>query len=192
MKFNCKVVLGSSSPRRKDFFKAMGVDVEIRTKEVKEDYPKELTKGHITYYLARLKAQPLLNTLTEDEVLITSDTIVWFENRALGKPTDYNQAVEMLEQLSGNWHEVYTSVCFSSKEKQELVNAITRVKFNDISREDIQYYIDEYQPFDKAGAYGIQEWIGLIAVEKIEGSYNNVVGLPTALVYKTLTKFCNS
>jgi len=192
MDLNCKVVLGSSSPRRKNFFKDMGIDVEIRTQEVAEEYPNHLVKEEITDYLAILKAEPLKKGLSDDEVLITSDTIVWFENKALGKPSDYNHAVEILELLSGNWHEVYTSVCFTSSQKQVVVNAITKVKFNNISREDIEYYINEYQPYDKAGAYGIQEWIGLIAVEKIEGSFNNVVGLPTALVYQTLTKFCNS
>ncbi len=170
----------------------MGIDVEIRTQEVAEEYPSYLVKEEITDYLSILKAEPLKKGLATDEVLITSDTIVWFKNKALGKPNDKIQALEMLEELSGNWHEVYTSVCFTSTQKQVVVNAITKVKFNVISKKDIEYYIELYQPFDKAGSYGIQEWIGLIAVEKIEGSYNNVVGLPTALVYQTLTKFCNS
>lgn len=170
----------------------MGIDVEIRSKEVDELYPDQLKREEITNYLAQLKATPLLNSLSDNEVLITSDTIVWFNNRALGKPKDASEATAILTELSGHWHEVYTSVCFTSTNKQEVVHAVTRVKFNDICKEDINYYVSQFKPFDKAGSYGIQEWIGLIAVEQIEGSYNNVVGLPTALVYKTLTKFCNS
>lgn len=191
MNFNCKIVLGSSSPRRQQFFEDMGIEVVIRTKEIDEQYPDDLKKDAITNYLAKLKASPLVNTLSDDEVLITSDTIVWFNDSPLGKPISENHARKMLESLSGNWHEVYTSVCFSSLEKQEVVSAVTHVKFDKISKDDIDYYITNYKPFDKAGSYGIQEWIGLVAVEQIKGSYNNVVGLPTALVYKTLTKFCN-
>lgn len=191
MLLNCQVVLGSSSPRRKKFFEEMGIDVVIKTKEIEEHYPDHLQRAEITDYLAKLKASPLSPSLLPHQVLITSDTLVWFDQTAMGKPKDTLEAHQMLSKLSGNWHEVYTSVCFTSTLKQEVVHALTHVKFNEIDPLDIEYYISTYQPFDKAGSYGIQEWIGLIGVEQIKGSYNNVVGLPTALVYKTLTKFCN-
>lgn len=192
MNLNCHIILGSSSPRRKQFFEEMNIPVEIRTHEIDESYPTELIKGDITEFIAIKKAAPLLPTLQKNELLITSDTLVWFKDRPLGKPINEADAFEMLVSMSGQWHQVYTSVCFSTSQEQIVESACTEVKFADLSLEDIQHYIAIYRPFDKAGAYGIQEWIGLIGIEQIKGSYTNVVGLPTALVYKTLTKLCHS
>jgi septum formation protein len=192
MNFTCKIVLGSSSPRRKQFFQEMNIPIEIRIQEVDESYPKKLQEGDITEFIAIKKAKPLLDTLNKNEVLITSDTLVSFLGEPLGKPSNNEEAFEMLLRMSGKWHRVYTSVCFSTTKEQIVETVCTDVKFMDLSLKDIQYYVDNFTPLDKAGAYGIQEWIGLVGIEQIKGSYTNVVGLPTAVVYKTLTKLCKS
>lgn len=183
-----KIILASGSPRRQQFFRDLDLDFEIRLKEVEEIYPDHLKAEEITNFLAQLKAEALKNELQPKELLITSDTIVWFENKALGKPKDYEDALQMLRQMADNTHEVITSVCFTSDSFSETVFEVTKVTFSAISDEGIRYYLDNYQPFDKAGAYGIQDWIGLTAISNIEGSYTNVVGLPTEKVYNYLTK----
>ncbi|OMP29911.1 Maf-like protein [Mangrovimonas sp. DI 80] len=180
------IVLASGSPRRQQFFKDLGLDFEIILKPVKEEYPLRLRHYEISDYLAQLKAIPFKEDLKDNTILITSDTIVWHNDEALGKPKDKQEAFEMLSSMSGQTHEVITSVCFTTPTVQKTVNAITKVTFKELSEEEIRYYINTCQPFDKAGAYGIQEWIGQIGITKIEGSYFNVVGLPTHLVYKTL------
>lgn len=182
------IILASGSPRRHQFFRELDIDFEIRLRPVKEAYPSELIGKEITDYLAELKAAAFEGTLKTGDILITSDTIVWHEGKALEKPKDPAQALEMIQSLCGKTHEVITSVCFKTPEEIRTVNATTRVTFSDLEKDEIVHYIDEYRPFDKAGAYGIQEWIGLIGVEHIEGSYFNVVGLPTHLVYQTLLK----
>ncbi len=181
--------MASGSPRRQQFLKELDIDFEIRLKEVKEIYPEHLQGSKITDFLAELKASALLDTLSENEILITSDTIVWHEGRALGKPNDKQDAFEMLKSLSGKTHEVITSVCIQNTAKSETFNETTKVTFNKLSDTEIEYYLDNYRPYDKAGAYGIQEWIGLIAIAKIEGSYVNVVGMPVDKVYQHLIKF---
>lgn len=183
------IILASGSPRRQQFLKELDIDFEIRLKEVKEIYPEHLQGSKITDFLAELKASALLDTLSENEILITSDTIVWHEGRALGKPNDKQDAFEMLKSLSGKTHEVITSVCIQNTAKSETFNETTKVTFNKLSDTEIEYYLDNYRPYDKAGAYGIQEWIGLIAIAKIEGSYVNVVGMPVDKVYQHLIKF---
>lgn len=180
------IVLASASPRRQEFFRDLGLDFEIRLKPVIEDYPDHLQAAEIPVYLAELKAAALKSTLNSKELLITSDTVVWHNNEALAKPADPQQAMAMLQRLSGGWHDVITAVCFTMTTGQRMVHHCTRVKFKELTNEEIGYYIDHYQPFDKAGGYGIQEWIGLIGIEEIRGSYFNVMGLPTHLVYKTL------
>lgn len=185
---NYKIILASGSPRRQQFFKDLDLDFEIRLKEVDEIYPNELKAAEITNYLAELKANAFDSEIAEKEVIITSDTIVWLNGKALGKPKDYDDAVAILKSLSNATHEVITSVCFKTKNKQETIHEITKVTFSELSEDAIHYYLDKYKPFDKAGAYGIQEWIGLIGINKIEGSYTNVVGLPTEKVYHYLTK----
>jgi septum formation protein len=164
----------------------MGLDFEIRLKSVEEVYPKNLQGSDISDYLAQLKASAFDGTLTTNEILITSDTVVWHNDTSLAKAKDAEEAFAMLQTLSGDWHKVITSVCFTTTIHQEIVNHTTKVKFKELTNEEILFYIENYKPFDKAGAYGIQEWIGLIGIEKIEGSYPNVVGLPTHLVYETL------
>lgn len=182
-----KIVLASGSPRRQQFFKELDLDFEIRIKEVEEIYPDTLQGVEITNYLAKLKSAAFDNDIQPNEIIVTSDTIVWLDNKALGKPKDKQDAFLMLQSMAGKTHEVITSVCFKTINKIDIVNCVTRVTFNPISDAEILFYIDNYQPFDKAGAYGIQEWIGLMAIAKIEGSYTNVVGLPTDLVYRYLS-----
>lgn len=184
-----QIILASGSPRRQAFFKELGLDFEIRLKPVKEEYPNRLRHFEISDYLAQLKSLPFENELQPNDILITSDTIVWHENKALGKPKSEQDAFDMINSMSGKTHEVITSVCFKTIDAQITVHATTKVTFKVFTDEEIWYYIHNYKPMDKAGAYGIQEWIGQVGVTKIEGSYYNVMGLPVHLVYKTLERF---
>lgn len=184
---NTTIILASGSPRRQEFFKNLDLNFEIRLKEIEEIFPDTLQSLEITDYLAQLKAAAFDGDLLENELLITSDTLVWLYNEALGKPKNYQDAFEMLQKLSNQTHEVITSVCFKTKYLTNTINDITKVTFGALSDEAITYYLDHYKPFDKAGSYGIQEWIGLIGITKIEGSYTNVVGLPTEKVYRYLS-----
>ena len=181
-----KIILASGSPRRRQFFKEMGLEFEIRVKEVDEVYPNTLEGSDISDYLAELKASAFDGSLVNNEILITSDTVVWHKGKSLAKPSDSKEACEMLEALSNDWHMVITSVSFTTIDSQKTVNHLTRVKFKPLTKDEIQFYVENYKPYDKAGGYGIQEWIGLIGIEEIQGSYTNVVGLPTHLAYKTL------
>lgn len=183
---NNKIILASGSPRRQQFFKDLELDFEIRLKEIEEIYPPELKASEITNFLAALKAAAFEGELQPNDILITSDTIVWHNNKALGKPKNKLDAFEILKSLSNATHDVITSVCFKTISKTTLIHEITRVTFNELSDESINYYIDNFNPYDKAGAYGIQEWIGFMGVSKIEGSYTNVMGLPTEKVYNYL------
>ncbi|MEZ7499432.1 Maf-like protein [Flavobacterium sp. Arc3] len=182
-----KLILASGSPRRQQFFKDLELDFEIRLKEIEEIYPPHLKREEITNYLANLKASAFEGGLQENEILVTSDTIVWHNNKALGKPTDKEDAFAILKSLSNATHEVITSVCFKTNSKTELLYEVTKVTFNELSDDAINYYIENFKPFDKAGAYGIQEWIGFIGVSKIEGSYANVMGMPVDKVYEYLS-----
>ncbi|SHG85693.1 septum formation protein [Flavobacterium fluvii] len=181
-----KLILASGSPRRQQFFKDLDLDFEIRLKEIEEIFPSELKAEEITNYLAELKAGAFEGELKNHEILITSDTIVWHKNKALGKPKDAQDAFEILKSLSNATHEVITSVCFKTNIDVKVIYEVTKVTFNKLSEEAILYYIENYKPFDKAGAYGIQEWIGFVGVSKIEGSYANVMGMPTDKVYEYL------
>jgi septum formation protein len=182
---NYNVILASGSPRRQQFFRDLDIDFSIQLKEIEEIYPKNLKGVAITDYLSNLKSDAF-SALNDNDLLITSDTIVWLEGQALGKPKDAKDAFTMLRALSGKKHEVITSVCLKSTSFQKIINDITIVTFKELSDDEIQYYINNYKPFDKAGAYGIQEWIGFIGIDKIEGSYFNVVGLPVHKLYKEL------
>lgn len=182
------IILASNSPRRQELIKSLDIPFSIKTKEVEEIYPKELKHSEITDFLADLKATPFKKELKENELLITSDTIVWINKRALGKPKNYEEAFQMLKEISNNKHEVITSICITSKSFQKTVNDTTIVYFRELLDEEIDYYINTYKPFDKAGAYGIQEWIGKIGITKIEGSYFNVMGFPVHKLYKELSK----
>lgn len=181
------LILASGSPRRQDFFKQLDVPFSIQLKEVKEIYPKYLKAGEITEYLADLKSKPFTN-LKQNDLLVTSDTIVWFEDEAIGKPKNSDDAFLMLKRMSGKAHDVYTSVSIKSLNFQTIFTDKTMVEFEDISDEEINYYLKKFKPYDKAGSYGIQDWIGLIGVKKITGSYVNVMGLPVHKLYKELLK----
>lgn len=183
------LILASGSPRRQELLKSLGVPFEIRIKEIDEVYPKHLKKSEISDYLAQLKSNAFVEELTPKDLLITSDTIVWYHNMALGKPKSKHDAFQMLQKLSGKTHEVITSVCLKSLQKEDIFNSITKVTFKELSSKEIQFYIDNYNPMDKAGAYGIQDWIGQIGVTKIEGSYFNVMGFPIHKIYSQLLKF---
>ena len=186
------IILASGSPRRQQFFKEMDLHYSIRLKEIEEIYPEHLKAEEITNFLAKLKANAFENELQEHDVLITSDTIVWLNGIALGKPKDYDDAFQMLQQLANQTHEVITSVCLKSIDKTEVFHCVTTVTFANLTDEAIRYYLDNYKPFDKAGSYGIQDWIGLIGISKIEGSYTNVVGLPTEMLFQKLLTYAEN
>ena len=183
------IILASGSPRRQQFFKDMDIPFSIQLKEIEEVYPIHLKAEEITNYLAELKAKAFEDSLEENDILVTSDTLVWLNEIALGKPKDATDAFAMLQKLSNQTHEVITSVCLKSMEKTEIFHCITKVTFNSLSENAIYYYLENYKPFDKAGSYGIQDWIGLIGISNIEGSYTNVVGLPTELLFQKLITY---
>ncbi|MDG2313766.1 MAG: Maf family nucleotide pyrophosphatase [Flavobacteriaceae bacterium] len=187
-----RVILGSGSPRRKALLEAIGISFEVQIRSIDETFPDSHKGAEITDYLAKLKASPFLSELKNNDILITSDTLVWHEGKALGKPNSAEEAKQMLRSLSGKVHQVITSVCFSTLKKQYIVNDTTKVFFKTFTEQEIDYYITHFKPFDKAGAYGIQEWIGLVGVERIEGSYETVVGFPVFLVYKNLQSIVES
>ncbi len=185
------IILASGSPRRQQFFKDLSLDFTIQVKEIKEVYPDHLRAEEISNYLAELKASAFTSLKTND-ILITSDTIVWHHNKALGKPKNLDDAIKTIKSLSGDTHEVITSVCFKTATQTKIVSQTTKVTFKALTDQEIQYYVNTYKPLDKAGGYGIQEWIGFIGISKIEGSYFNVMGLPTHLVYETLRELAES
>jgi septum formation protein len=188
---NKHVILASGSPRRQQFFKDLGLEFEIRLKDIEEVYPPNLSHFEISDYLAELKASPFIQELKENDILVTSDTIVWHKGIALGKPKNSEDAFNMLKSLSNDTHEVITSICLCTKTLKKTVNAVTKVTFKAFTDKEIWYYVNTYSPLDKAGAYGIQEWIGQIGVISIEGSYFNVMGLPTHLLYNSLNSIAN-
>lgn len=186
-----KIILASQSPRRHYLLKEIGLEFEIKQKQfVDESYPENLIKEEIPLFIAKKKANAF-GLLQQKEILITADTIVWLKNKVLQKPTDTDDAVRILKELSGKSHQVYTGVCIKSREKELLFSACTDVYFKKLTYAEIDYYINNFQPFDKAGAYGIQEWIGYIGVEKINGSFFNVMGLPIQKLYTELDDFMN-
>lgn len=187
-----RIILASGSPRRQQFFKDLGLEFDIILKPVKEEYPNRLRHFEISNYLAQLKSFPFEKDLKPKDILITSDTIVWHNEEALGKPRSEQEAFNMLKSLSGKTHEVITSVCFKTISSQKTVHNITKVTFKAFTDDEIWYYINNFNPMDKAGAYGIQEWIGQIGVTKLEGSYFNVMGLPVHMVYQALIEITNS
>jgi septum formation protein len=183
------LILASKSPRRKALLDAMGFSFETRSKETAEDYPTHLQASEIAEYLAQKKALAFKDELKPNEIILSSDTVVWCEGKSLEKASNAKEAAEMLRFLSGKQHAVITGVCLYSLEKTVLFSDTVNVHFRALTEQEIQHYIGAYQPFDKAGAYGIQEWIGMIGIERIEGSYFTVMGLPTHLVYAELNKF---
>ena len=182
-----KIVLSSNSPRRKELLGELGIDFEVRVIEgIDETYPKELSVEEVPQYIAREKARVYI--VGKDEVLLTADTVVVLGNEIMGKPHDEADAMRMLRQLSGKTHQVITGVCLTTNDKQVTFADVTDVSFAELTDEEIKFYVDNFRPLDKAGAYGIQEWIGLAGVTGIKGSYFNVVGLPVHRVYAELKK----
>ncbi|MFV0290340.1 MAG: Maf-like protein [Mangrovibacterium sp.] len=184
-----RVVLASASPRRQELLKELGLNFSVRPANVNEEYPEALGMTAIPEYLSELKATKLAETMLDDELVITADTIVWQEGRVLGKPENEAEAFEMIKSLSGNQHQVITGVTILSKEKKRSFHAVTEVWFDELSDDEIRFYVDKYQPMDKAGSYGIQEWIGFVGIYKIEGSFYNVMGLPMHKLYHALKEF---
>ncbi|MDR0895388.1 MAG: Maf-like protein [Prevotellaceae bacterium] len=182
-----KIILASGSPRRRELMSGLGIRYDIRTlPDVNESYPDTLQGGEIPLYIAKEKADAYTPLMHADELIITADTIVWFDGKVLGKPTDRDDAVRMLRALSGRTHEVFTGVCLTTKTRQRTFTVRTEVRFAVLSEAEIVYYVDKYHPMDKAGAYGVQEWIGFIGVEHISGSYYNIMGLPVQRLYREL------
>lgn len=184
------IILASKSPRRQQLLKEVGIKFRtVNHYDLDEEYPAGLQAAEIPVYLARAKALSYQTIIGGNTLLITADTIVWLENEVIGKPVDHEDAVKMLMKLSGRMHEVYTGVCIKTIDRETVFHAVSRVFFRSISEEEIRYYVARYRPFDKAGAYGVQEWIGYVGVAKIEGSYFNVMGLPVQQLYCELVKF---
>lgn len=183
------IILGSQSPRRKELFSGLNLPFVVEVREVDEVFPSGLSPVEVPEYLAVLKTVPFKSDFQPDQLVITADTIVLIDNQVLGKPLDYQHAFEMLKQLSGRKHVVITGVCITSASKQITFSDHTDVWFKSLSKNEIDYYLTHYHPYDKAGSYGVQEWIGYVAIEKIEGSYFNVMGLPIQRLYEELLKF---
>jgi septum formation protein len=181
-------ILASKSPRRQELLRSLGIQFRIMVQDGDEDYPDSLPKEEIPVFLARQKAQHFIQKLDKNDLLITADTIVWLNGAVLGKPRNKTEAIKTLQNLSGQEHQVISGVCLSSVQKQKSFYSVTNVKFKELSLFEIEYYIDEFKPYDKAGSYGIQEWIGYIGITHIEGSFYNVMGLPIQQLY---TEICN-
>ncbi|MBO4371646.1 MAG: septum formation protein Maf [Bacteroidales bacterium] len=187
-----RIILASGSPRRREILKILGFDFEVITKDVEETYPRTLQGADIPMHIAALKASAFdqdLQTLPDNTIVITSDTIVYIDNQVLGKPKNRTDAIFMLKKLSGRCHQVLTGVCFKTKNRTHTFAAESKVWLRELNDDEITYYVDNYKPFDKAGAYAVQEWIGAAAIAKIEGSYYNVMGLPSQMLYNELLKF---
>lgn len=183
------IILASKSPRRQQLLKGLDLEFVVRTKEVEEVYPPGLPREEVALYLARLKAKAFEGDLSPDDILITADTIVCIDGQIIGKPSDEADAKRILGILSGKKHEVITGVCLCSTQNQKSFFVKTEVFFRTLKKDEIDYYLEHYRPYDKAGAYGVQEWIGYIGIEKIAGSYFNVMGLPVKELYEELSAF---
>ncbi len=184
-----RVVLASNSPRRKELLSGLGVDYEVKTMpDVDESYPEGLGGEEIAMYIARGKAEAYREVMAKDELVITADTIVWLDGVVMGKPKDEEEAKYMLRQLSGKTHQVITGVCLTTKQMQKCFATVTDVTFATLTEDEIGYYVANYRPMDKAGSYGVQEWIGFVGVENLSGSYFNVMGLPIQRLYVELKK----
>ena len=185
----CRIILASRSPRRQQLLRELGLKFDVVIKEYTETYPEGLDGEEIARYVAHEKAISFKNEISDNEIVITADTIVWCNNKVLGKPLNSEDAIRILKEISGTTHEVITGVSLLSSSKEVTFSVSTKVTFETLSGEEIRYYVDKFRPYDKAGAYGIQEWIGIIACSHIEGSYFNVVGLPAQRLYKELQSF---
>lgn len=186
------ILLGSKSPRRRELLAGLDIPYQIVDIKSREDYPHNLKRGDIPLFIAREKADAYRSQLKTDDLLITADTIVWCDDQMLGKPADRAEAIQMLQQLSGKTHQVYTAVCLTTTTRQETDVDCTDVTFQQLTQQEIEQYIDHYRPYDKAGAYGVQEWIGYVAVSKLNGSFYNVMGLPTHLLWNKIAQFLHN
>ena len=185
-----KIVLASNSPRRKELLAGLDVDFEVRVlKDIDESYPATLPSPEIAEYISKKKAAAYLTTMSGDELVITADTVVILGDKVMGKPHDDAEARQMLHELSGQTHQVVTGVTLTTLQRQQSFSVVSDVTFKTLSDEEIDYYVTRYKPFDKAGAYGIQEWIGYIGVTALNGSYFNVMGLPVQRIYEALRQF---
>ncbi len=182
-------ILATKSPRRIQLLTELGVPFTVQSVDVPESYPKNLGMLEIPVYLARQKAKPFEASLGENDLLIAADTIVWLRREVLGKPSGEAEAREMLRKLSGHIHQVVTGVCLKSRIKERTFHAVTHVEFKELSDREINFYVENFNPYDKAGAYGIQEWIGMAGITRVEGSYYNVVGLPIQRLYTEILAF---
>ena len=183
------IVLASQSPRREELLRGLNLPFEVEVIDVDESYPRELVGVDIPMYLSEKKANAYQKKMDDNTMLITADTIVWLEGRVFNKPKDKEDATDMLKTLSGKTHQVITGVCISTKSKRRTFHVISEVRFARLTSQEIEFYLDNYKPYDKAGAYGVQEWIGYIGVEYIEGSYFNVMGLPIQRLYTELKRW---
>lgn len=187
LKLDYHIILASNSPRRRELLSGLGLDYEVRTLPgIDESYPDTLQGEEIPVYISSKKASAYLDALKDNELLITADTIVWLDGRVLGKPADEDEARQMLRDLSGKTHQVITGVTLATTTFQKSFASVSQVTFASLTEEEISYYVSHYHPMDKAGSYGVQEWIGFIGVERIEGSYFNVMGLPVQRLYREL------
>lgn len=184
-----EIILASKSPRRQQLLSDLGLKFTVRSMDIMEEFPEGLGMTEVPIYLAELKAEAFRRHLQKNQLVITADTIVWLEGQVLGKPVDYADGFRMLSELSGKKHEVVTGVCLLSAEKKTSFFALTDVWFKPLSDKEIHYYLENYRPYDKAGAYGIQEWIGYVGINHIEGSFFNVMGLPIQSLYEQLKTF---
>jgi septum formation protein len=187
--FPCKVILASASPRRSQLLAAAGFDFDIKVSHIQEDYPPTMAVSEVAPYLAEKKAEASRHFITDNEIVLAADSVVIAKNKIYGKPIDYADAFHILRVLSGRKHRVITGVCLLSKTKKVVFSGISNVWFDELTDEEIDFYIQKYQPYDKAGAYAIQEWIGLCKIRRIEGTHFNIMGLPIDLVYKELWRF---
>ncbi len=187
--FPYKIILGSASPRRQELLKSLGFSFEVSPTHTGENFPENLKAQDIPLFLAKKKADAFERELTSGELLITSDTVVWCDEKIYNKPADFTEASQMLKELGGKMHEVFTAVCLTSKNKQVLFYDTSRVYFKSFSNDEIAFYLHNYRPYDKAGAYGVQDWLGYTGIEKIEGSFYNVMGLPLKKLWDELMKF---
>lgn len=186
---NYNIILASQSPRRQELLKGLNISFDVKEIDVEETYPRQMVGVDIPMYLAEKKADAYADKMEESTLLITADTIVWHEGKVFGKPKDKNDATKMLNALSGKTHQVITGVCVSTLKRRKTFHVISEVRFARLLPEEIEYYLTNYKPYDKAGAYGVQEWIGFVGVEHIEGSYFNVMGLPIQRLYTELKRW---
>ncbi len=186
---NRPIILASKSPRRQHLLQEAGFEFEVRTRSIEENFPAEMPAVEVAEYLARLKADAVKDWIIDQEIIITADSVVILEDKIYGKPQDAADAKRILRELSGKVHQVITGVCIMTKEQTISFSDVANVHFAELTDAEIEYYIEKYKPFDKAGSYGVQEWIGFTKVQKIEGTFANIMGLPIQQVYDELIKF---